>query len=279
MEVHRLGWSRTLGRKIVPSVGVLFRTHFAQELLSFVEIGAQILQGKGAGTGWDEEAEIRVAMPHLPKDAVVFDVGANRGDWSRNLLSQVKHPIRLFLFEPQVSCGPALADLSDRCTIVQAALGRAGGEIELFSAGAMDDTASVYERADSFLADKSLHRQTVPVMSLDAFIGKNAIKHISYMKLDVEGHELEVLSGAADTLESGAIDAIAFEFGSGNINSRTYFRDFWNLLTSYDYRISRITPGGGLAAIRAYYEDLEHFRGASNYLAVKTPASGLHNRV
>ena len=210
MEVHRLGWSRTLGKKIVPSVGVLFRTRFAQELLSFVEVGAQILQGKGAGTGWDEEAETRVAIPHLPKDAVVFDVGANQGDWSRNLLSRVKHPIRLFLFEPQASCGPALADLSDRCTIVQAALGRAGGEIELFSAGAMDDTASVYQRADSFLADKPLHRQTVPVMSLDAFVDENAIKHISYMKLDVEGHELSVLEGARALLPR--IEVIVSEF-------------------------------------------------------------------
>jgi hypothetical protein len=31
-------------------------------------------------------------------------------------------------------------------------------------------------------------------------------------------------------LPAGKIRAIAFEFGCGNVNSRTFFRDFWDLL-------------------------------------------------
>ena len=40
---------------------------------------------------------------------------------------------------------------------------------------------------------------------------------------------LEALKGAANSLASGMIKALAFEFGSGNLNSRTFFRDFWDL--------------------------------------------------
>ena len=58
-----------------------------------------------------------------------------------------------------------------------------------------------------------------------------------------------------------------FEFGSANVNSRTFFRDFWDLLTGYGYRVERIIPGGGTPPSAATPRDLEYFRGATNYVA------------
>jgi hypothetical protein len=87
------------------------------------------------------------------------------------------------------------------------------------------------------------------------------------MKLDIEGAELSALLGAAASLSRGRIDTIAFEFGSANVYSRTFFRDFWQLLADAGFRLWRILPGGGLLAVDSYSEQLEHFRGVSNYLA------------
>jgi hypothetical protein len=95
-----------------------------------------------------------------------------------------------------------------------------------------------------------------------------AIDKVDFMKVDVEGHELAVLSGARQMLNSQRIVALSFEFGSGQINSRCFFHDFWDLLHPLGYRVQRICPGGMLLEIEEYYEDLEHFRGVSNYLAV-----------
>jgi hypothetical protein len=61
---------------------------------------------------------------------------------------------------------------------------------------------------------------------------------------------------------------MSFEFGGGNINSRTYFRDYWDLLTRHGYEIYRILPGGRRLQIVRYDEDMEYFRGVSNYVAV-----------
>jgi len=58
-----------------------------------------------------------------------------------------------------------------------------------------------------------------------------------------------------------------FEFGAPNIYSRTFFSDFWDLLTADGFRLDRILPGGRLLRIDSYSEELEHFRGVSNYLA------------
>jgi hypothetical protein len=65
---------------------------------------------------------------------------------------------------------------------------------------------------------------------------------------------------------------LTFEFGSGQINSRTFFHDFWDLLQPLGFALRRICPGGRTVPVDEYYEDLEYFRGVTNYLAL-APAS------
>jgi hypothetical protein len=84
--------------------------------------------------------------------------------------------------------------------------------------------------------------------------------------MDIEGHELFALRGAQKCLANHRIGGLLFEFGFGNINSRTFLKDFWDLL-SPDFRIYRVTPSGIPLLINEYYEDLEYFRGATNYIA------------
>jgi hypothetical protein len=85
------------------------------------------------------------------------------------------------------------------------------------------------------------------------------------LKIDVEGHELAILSGGQEMLSSRRIRALQFEFGPANIASRTFFFDFWSMLRE-QYRIWRIIPGG-MVPIETYGEHLEVFL-TTNYLAV-----------
>jgi hypothetical protein len=45
-----------------------------------------------------------------------------------------------------------------------------------------------------------------------------------------------------------------------------FFKDCWDLITGHGYSLWRIVPGGRPVPVRAYREDLEHFRGVSNYI-------------
>ena len=92
--------------------------------------------------------------------------------------------------------------------------------------------------------------------------------------MDLEGHELFALNGATTALKLGYIKALSFEFGAGNVNSRTFFRDFWELLTPLGFELRRICPGGVTVPVREYYEDLEFFRGVSNYVGILVSKSG-----
>jgi hypothetical protein len=107
----------------------------------------------------------------------------------------------------------------------------------------------------------------VNVITIDDFITEYQIDVVDFMKLDIEGNELAALRGAQKAIESKRIRALTFEFGSPNINSRTYFHDFWDILQPAGFSILRLCPGGILIPVQEYYEDLEYFRGATNYLA------------
>ena len=57
------------------------------------------------------------------------------------------------------------------------------------------------------------------------------IDHIDVLKVDTEGHDLEVIDGAAPLLERGAISIIVLEYGFGA-----------NRLRSLDEELRRLSP-------------------------------------
>ena len=61
-------------------------------------------------------------------------------------------------------------------------------------------------------------------------------------------------------LSSGLVDALQFEFGGCNINSKTYFRDFFSLLSAaHGFKLFRLAPGERLVDMNNYSEALECF--------------------
>lgn len=61
-------------------------------------------------------------------------------------------------------------------------------------------------------------------------------------------------------LSSGLVDALQFEFGGCNIDSKTYFRDFFSLLsTTHGFKLYRLAPGKRLVDMNRYSEALECF--------------------
>lgn len=254
----------------LPHLSVFFSPPLAQRAISFAEIATAILQGKGSGSGWDMRAEVNAHRPFLSPGAVLFDVGANVGEWSFAVSNYLKGDATLFMFEPQPACRSFLAPLIEKgAVLTQAAVGEAEGEATFFTpeATGIGGNASLHLRRDSHCSKSRFVTQKVKVVTIDHFMDLRRIDRIDFLKMDIEGNELAALRGAEKALQRKAIRALSFEFGSGNINSRTFFHDFWDLLTGYGCKINRVLPGGRLLRIERYHEDLEYFRGVSNYVA------------
>jgi FkbM family methyltransferase len=229
-----------------------------------------VVQGKGSGTGWDMVGETAADATVLRDIArpTILDGGANYGQWARAINTVLHNPDATFyLFEPQEECQVALRRAGlPNATVIQAALGDHAGEAVLSGAAPGYGAASIYERHDTYFGDMSAHQERVSMVTLDEVIAQYSIDRVDLLKLDVEGAELAALRGAQASLANGVIRAVGFEFGSANIYSRTFFRDFWELLSPLGFHFARVRPGGRLLSIEEYSEEHEHFRGVSNYL-------------
>jgi len=138
----------------------------------------------------------------------------------------------------------------------------------LYSDSPTSGLASLHQRQESNFKNNKFTSFVVDTITIDEIVSEYNLEYIDFIKIDIEGHELEALKGAGKSLASGIIKALTFEFGSGNLNSRTFFRNFWDLLNPLGYKIYRILPSSQMMPIKEYYEDCEYFRGVSNYLAV-----------
>jgi len=235
---------------------------------------AAALQGKGAGSGWDLAGEVRAAASLIHTNCpVILDAGAHCGEWSLLLNRSLERrglAGRFYLIEPSPTCLCQLNALPQKNLSVHGtALGRTTGKVLLYEPTPGSLLSSLHTRKDSFLEQGVHVVSEVPVVSLVDFLQEQNLETVDFLKMDLEGAELEVLRGAVDILQEGKVRALAFEFGSANVAFRNYFRDFWDLLTPMGFKISRIRPGGVVERIGGYEESLEHFVGATNYVAEK----------
>ena len=125
--------------------------------------------------------------------------------------------------------------------------------------------ASLYNRNLEYRNISFNLSEEITITTIDDFCVSQNILKIDFLKLDVEGHELNILLGAKNMLDSDKIKFIQFEFGGCNIDSRTYFKDFFTLLNG-KYRIYRILQDG-LLEIGYYRETLEIFT-TTNFFAI-----------
>jgi FkbM family methyltransferase len=166
---------------------------------------------------------------------VFFDVGANYGLDSILLLSQ---GITTVSFEPNPACHAYFleaARLNGLCPRIEAvALGGAEGQAQLsFYADETWNGSLLGVAASQLTASPNLSHVSVPVTTLDAFV-RNTGLHPDLIKMDVEGNELNVLSGAMETLRQ-AQPWLMFE--SNTADGRASLHAVFD---SAGYRIARL---------------------------------------
>jgi FkbM family methyltransferase len=200
---------------------------------------------------------------------VIFDVGANVGNYSKALSGVFDTQAKIFSFEPsQKTFDLLLTTTKGYENIFPNNFGFSDKECNqtLFTNSDSSGLASVYQRRLDHFGINMDKTEEIQLTTIDAYCADNKIERIHFLKLDIEGHELKALNGAKKMLKDKKIDFIQFEFGGCNIDSRTYFQDFYYYFQD-NYTIYRILKDG-IYELSSYKEIYEIFI-TTNFLAIK----------
>jgi FkbM family methyltransferase len=148
-----------------------------------------------------DRQEIAFLRGNVAPGQTALDVGANKGAYTWWLARAVGRRGRVVAFEPQPDLARrlrrAVRGRSFRHVRVEAvALSDRSGEGSLHTPGAAHWEATLEARAPRA---GSVSR-AVPVWRLDEFLPRLGLERVDFIKIDVEGHELAVLHGAAAVL-------------------------------------------------------------------------------
>lgn len=226
--------------------------------------------GVGGGSSVEHSGElgtleyVKKKLSHL-KSFTVFDVGANVGAYSLQVRNLLGDDVEIYAFEPSLVTFQTLGDnlIGKKVHLHNFGLSAESGTVTLFSDSANSGLASLSKRKLDHFNIHMNQTEQVYVRTIDDFCIEKNICKIGLLKVDVEGWEKEVFKGASRMLSDGAIYFIQFEFGGCNIDTKTFFQDFWYMFKDdfYFYRI----VSGGLFPINSYKEEYECFI-TTNYL-------------
>ena len=199
------------------------------------------------------------------KNSIVFDVGASKGEFSLKVLEYFDKNAIVHCFEPGIHIFKELQHTLKKfpnAKLFNMALGLENEIVTMYG----HTSSSGLEVCSENVRKKAMnYTERVNFMRLDYFCKQHHIDHIDYLKMDVEGCEINILKSAQNMINSDSIDFIQFEFNHPSIYLKVFFKDYYDFL-SPKYNIYRILQDG-LCPIQNYSEHCEIFAN-SNYLAI-----------
>lgn len=241
-------------------------SQYVFKFLNLLERQLAKAQGKGYGTATIYQ-EVNLVCQMLKRSAkLAIDMGANVGEYTAEL--RRRNPsLEIHMFEP------SLANIDKLTTrfrddvnikLVPFAVSNVSGEAVLYSNEPGSGMGSLTKRKlEHFGLDFDFNEKIKTIKFEEYWASKLNKRTIDIVKIDIEGHEFDALNGFGDALQATSV--LQFEFGGCNIDTRTYFQDFWYFFEENNFEIYRVTPFG-LEKIQRYRESDEFFV-TTNYIA------------
>lgn len=200
---------------------------------------------------------------------VVFDVGANKGDYTEKCIEKFelnKLKYNIHVFEPTSFSYNKLEGSIQlpNVTLNNFGLSDVEGKVDIFFDTEGSSLASLYCRKIDNANYEFKGKEEILLKRGSQYCAERGINHIHFLKLDVEGHELNVLRGFENMLRSHSIDFVQFEYGGANLDSKILLRDIFEFFELNNYRIYKIMKNGLVQ--KKYSPQWENFS-YCNYIA------------
>ena len=199
------------------------------------EIGRRIRnlrRGRIVGVGHDFVSDIKTRLPHLTIDTV-FDVGAHIGLTALEFSDEFPSAT-VYAFEPgSANFRRMKSNLIGKPDIRLHNIGfsSAPGEAVLLCEPEHPSMARIVSGGTD-------NTETIKLDTIDNFSVAEGVKQIDLLKIDVEGHEMQVFAGARKMLEDGCISIIRFETAiDPDLEYHTQFFEAFEFLRRLGYRL------------------------------------------
>lgn len=243
---------------------------FYEKINEFVFLSMNI----GGGANLEDSGEkfvlnyVKKNLSNTSKKIVFFDVGANIGEYSLLINKYFnKNNTDIYAFEPAGKIFNELKNnvsINNNIIINNFGIGSTDEERVLYGINKLSGLSSIYKRELSHIDMKMDVQENIKMRTIDSFCEEFKIEGIDFLKLDIEGNEYNALVGAKKLIDNKKIKYIQFEFGGCNIDSKTFFRDFFLFLNN-NYKLYRILRNG-ITPINKYKESYEIFK-TTNFFA------------
>lgn len=201
---------------------------------------------------------------------IALDVGANVGEWTHSMVEAATRHGRTVIvhaFEPCPGTARILEakigqwKLSDAVKLNEIALSAAAGSRVLYSHGSGQGRNSLH----ALTSEPAPILETIQTGTLDEYSRSAELQFIDIIKIDTEGHDMEVLRGGENLFRGKGVGIVQFEYNHRWIAARHFLADAFEFFFPLDYCLGKVTPRG-IEFYKAWHPELETFREA-NFLA------------
>lgn len=202
---------------------------------SFQSIVTSVLLAKGT---WFEQ-EMEFWQDQIEVGMTVIDVGANVGVYTFSAASRVGATGRVLAVEPFSGCVQCLEETRrvnelEQVRVIRAAASDRDGTVQLALHTASELNQIVPDAPDASIDGM----ESVPCFTLDTLIERENLQRVDVLKIDAEGHELQVLLGS-DRLLRDFKPIILYENIAGSQGDNLPVAEF---LMQKNYQLFRYQP-------------------------------------
>ncbi len=215
--------------------------------------------------------ELRFIKNNFRQISMIFDIGAHFGHWT-TLALKINKNLNIHCFEPSPYTFKRLIHNKFPPNVVCNNFGLSSitGEQNLYIFENGSALNSLYQRnglQDGWGIQPQERQEKIHLDTLENYCSKRNITEIDFLKVDVEGHELEVFKGGKSLFENSKIKMIQFEHGGCAIDARIFLKDFFDFFKGMEYNFFKILPHR-LKFVKRYNQKYENFQ-YQNWLIIK----------
>lgn len=196
------------------------------------------------------ELETDLVLSRFIKEGMyVVEAGAHIGSETVLLCELVGEKGKVYAFEPnpamlkRLRLNVDLNDFAERVITSDVALGDTNNSISFFID---NEKESNQGRSSKYKYGLQTIEITARQQRLDDWGRENNIPRIDFIKMDVQGAEIDILHGAAETIARHKPIIFAEASSSMQGNSKYSIKEMFRVLVAFGYSVHRIGPNGTL---------------------------------